>query len=324
VSTLFPGDGVVTSPATQPELVAEQLQHTAGAGETGMVRFFNLDLEGHGVGFAAIDPGLYLRHGGLRFSAGDRLTALELLDSAPSVVVPEDLAAAYGWRFGDHLSLPTVDGTADVIVEGVVEHSFPAGDGRESVLIGRNVARHLAGPLAAGFDDLLVAGGGADSALRTAAAGYGMQLVRVETIRESADAAVAHSVGLLLAVAVVTVLLAVLAVVTTLLVNIRQGMRDLGLLRAVGLSRRRARQLIRAEALLLALAGTVAGIAGGTLVALPMTRVIAGPGFAPEFSFPAMAALAAAAAILAISLLAAALPSRRVTSASIVAAVRHD
>ena len=171
---------------------------------------------------------------------------------------------------------------------------------------------------------MVAGGGGADSALRIAAAGYGMQLVRVDTIRESADAAVAHSVGLLLAVAVVTVLLAVLAVVTTLLVNIRQGMRDLGLLRAVGLSRRRARQLIRAEALLLALTGTVAGIAGGTLVALPMTRVIAGPGFAPEFTFPAAAALGAGLAILAIAVMAAALPSRRVTGASIVAAVRYD
>ena len=55
-------------------------------------------------------------------------------------------------------------------------------------------------------------------------------------IESDAREALQHSIGLLLAVAIISVVIAMLAVVNTLLVNARQGTRELALLRAVGLA----------------------------------------------------------------------------------------
>ena len=108
------------------------------------------------------------------------------------------------------------------------------------------------------------------------------------------------------------------------LVNARQGTRDLALLRAAGLSRRRALRLVLTEAGLLATTGTFLGVAAGCGLALPLLRAGSSPGFEPQFVLPLGTAAAALAAVVVGSLLAAALPARRASRAAIVSAIRHD
>src|SRR5581483_3301387 len=147
----------------------------------------------------------------------------------------------------------------------------------------------------------------------------GMQATPVSAVEAAARSAVDHSVALLGVFAWLAVVVAMLAVVNTLVVNVRQGAREVGLLRAVGLSRRSALRMVLAEAALLALSGTVVGVAVGCVLALPLLRASGGPGFSPAFVFPLGAVLASLAAVVAGAVLAVLVPARAVAGQSIVA-----
>jgi putative ABC transport system permease protein len=209
-------------------------------------------------------------------------------------------------------------------VAGIVDHSFPSGNGDESLIMDRNVAVRYFGDGAAGFDALDVVTTGSTSALMGTAASFGLSAVTVSDIRGSTERALQHALGLLLAVAIVAMVMSMMALVNTLLVNIRQGSRELSMMRAVGLDRSGARSLVLTEAAVLAASGAILGVATGCAVVVGMLRAVATPGFAPSFAFPLVAAIAVVVAVVGGSVIAALVPAIRVARTSIVAAIRQD
>ncbi|HEV7677711.1 MAG TPA: ABC transporter permease [Candidatus Dormibacteraeota bacterium] len=325
VNHLFIGDVLVRSPVAQPDAVADTVAKASGVRSLTPIRFVTGTVGGQTVGIAAIDPGAYSGTSALDVS-GDHGAAVRALSNTaqPAMVVPRQLADLLGWNEGTHLEIATDAGTVGFVVTAVAAHTFPGGDGRESVVVGRATAQHTLGDVAIGFDLLDVSLGGATlAALRDVAASYGMQTLTVATVENAAQAAVDHSVALLSVFAWMAVVVAMLAVVNTLVVNVRQGARDVGLLRAVGLSRRGAHRMVLTEAALLAFTGTVIGAGVGCLLALPLLHASSGPGFSPAFAFPLGAVVASLAAVVAGAVLAVLVPARRLTGQGIVAQIRH-
>jgi putative ABC transport system permease protein len=115
-----------------------------------------------------------------------------------------------------------------------------------------------------------------------------------------------------------------IAVVNTLLVNIRQGSRELSMLRAVGLDRGGAQRLVLTEAVVLAASGAILGVATGCAVVVGMLRAVSSPGFTPSFAFPITAAIAVASAVIGGSIIATLVPAIRVARSNIVTAIRQD
>jgi putative ABC transport system permease protein len=221
--------------------------------------------------------------------------------------------------------LLTSRGTVPFTVAGIVDHSFPSGNGEESLVMDRNVAVHYLGDTAGGFNDLDVqTTTGNASPVIASAATYGLSAVTVSDIRGGAERSLQHALGLLLAVAIVALVMSMVAVVNTLLVNIRQGSRELSMLRAVGLDRGGARRLVLTEAAILAATGAILGVVTGCAVVAGMLRAVSSPGFTPSFAFPLTAAIAVVAAVVAGSLVASLVPAVRVARSSIVAAIRQD
>ena len=179
------------------------------------------------------------------------------LENGPSFLEPAGLAAATGWTVGSQLPVETQKGVVYFTIVGVVSHSFPAGDGGESLVMADDLApdvfrrgcRRVRRPRGHHRgSEATIAGDRRE--LRNAA-------VPVSVIASDARDALQHSIGLVLAVAVISVLIAMLAVVNTLLVNVRQGTRELALLRAVGLGSRQAMRRVLTEAGLLAACGNL-------------------------------------------------------------------
>lgn len=81
---------------------------------------------------------------------------------------------------------------------------------------------------------------------------------------------VLSAVAVLLGVAVVVALFGIL---NTLVLAIAQRTRELGVLRAVGMTRRQLRRMVRTEALVTSIVGTVIGAVAGVGVAFAVTRV---------------------------------------------------
>ncbi|MFN2582166.1 MAG: FtsX-like permease family protein [Candidatus Dormibacteria bacterium] len=323
VSKLFVGDTVITSPVTQRDAVARAIDDSGTVELASELRLFAEPVGGATVGIAAIDPNVFRTHGALDLVTPDRATALTQLENGPDFIAPQQLAAASGWHVGTQLPVPTEHGAVFFTVVGIAAHSFPSGGG-ESLIMADDLARTYFGNTAAGFDDLLVVSKGAPQSVQQVAASYGAQAVAVGDIEQSARDALQHTVGLLLALAIVSVSIAMLAVVNTLVVNARQRTRELALLRAVGLSRSQALALALGEAALLALSSAVIGVAVGCVIALPMLRVSSSASFTPTFGFPAVTAIVLSAVVVAAAVLAALVPARRAAAASVLTALRQD
>ena len=327
IDDLFVGDVVVSSPATQSDAIATAILDVDGVDAVSPVRYLVGTVGDVPLTIAAVDPISYSGANRLDLVEGDRTAAFTELGAIPSALVPAELAQTLGWHPGERLNL-LVGGQqpATLTVAGVIAHSLPSGDNREAVLVGRSQAQALFGDTARGFDLLEVTAGSDAAAQRVAEAAstFGMRATAVATVRDAVHDALAHAIAILVALAWLAVTVAMLAVVNTLVASVRLGGRELALLRAVGLSRRRALRLLLTEAGLLAVTGIVVGVGTGCLASIPLLRVSGSPGFDLPFAFPVLGTVAAVAAILAGALLACIIPGRRTARASIVAAIRDE
>ena len=324
VSQLFVGDMVIHGPVTERDEIVAAIQHSRGVEHVTPLRFFSEPVAGAVEGITSIDPAAYQARGGLDVVTPARADALRLLEAEPSFLVPQQLASAAGWSVGDQLPVDTASGTVYFRVAVVLTHSFPAGDGGESLLMASDLARTYFGNQAAGFDDLVVSTNGNAADVHATANTYGLQAVLVSDIAAAARRSLEHAIGLLLALAIVTVAIAMLAVVNTLIVNVRQGTRELAILRAVGMSRRQALRMVLGEAALLAATAILVGVGAGCLIALPMLRVSATAAFAPGFAFPTGMAVALGVVIIATAVVAVFGPARRAVRASVLSALHHE
>jgi putative ABC transport system permease protein len=118
------------------------------------------------------------------------------------------------------------------------------------------------------------------------------------------------------------VFVSIFGIVNTLVLTIHERTRELGLLRAVGMSRRQVRRLVRYESVITALIGGVLGSALGVFLAAVVSRPIADEGFVlkiPVGSIIAFLILAALAGVLA-----AIPPARRASRLDVLDALAYE
>ena len=112
-----------------------------------------------------------------------------------------------------------------------------------------------------------------------------------------------------------SVIIALIGIVNTLSLSIFERRRELGLLRAVGMSAREVRRMIRLEAVQMSVLGTIMGMLGGTFLAWTLIRA-ADFGGGLRFDGVRLAIIAAAGVL--VGLVAALIPTRRVTRLDIL------
>lgn len=323
ISNLFIGNVLASSPVTQGDAVASAIASSPGVSRATPLRLLSETVAGASEGVAAVDPGAFAAYGGFDVVSPNRTQALAELEDGPSFLEPAGLAAATGWTVGTQLPVQTAQGTVYFTIAGVISHSFPAGDGGESLVMADDLARTYFGSAAAGFDDLVLTTG-STATVEATVASYGMQAVPVSVIAADARDALGHSIGLVLAIALIAVLIAMLAVINTLVVNVREGTRELALLRAVGLGSRQALRRVLTESGLLAAAATLIGIGAGCIMALPMLRATTTPEFVPEFGFSFETVAILIAVVVLGAVVATIGPARRAVRTSVLSALRHE
>jgi putative ABC transport system permease protein len=116
------------------------------------------------------------------------------------------------------------------------------------------------------------------------------------------------------------VIIAVLGIINTLALSVIERTREVGLLRAVGLSRRQLRRMVRLESVIVAVLGAVLGVAMGIVFGVALQRAIADEGVdvlaIPWLQLTLFVALAAVAGVLA-----AVLPARRAARLDVLDAI---
>jgi putative ABC transport system permease protein len=128
--------------------------------------------------------------------------------------------------------------------------------------------------------------------------------------------------GLIYALLSLAVIISIFGIVNTLVLTIHERTRELGLLRAVGMSRRQVRRLVRYEAVITALIGGILGALLGIFFAAVVSRPLADEGFVlkiPLGSILIFLVLAALAGVLA-----AIPPARRAARLDVLEALAYE
>ena len=134
--------------------------------------------------------------------------------------------------------------------------------------------------------------------------------------------AIDQVLGLVTVLLLMTVVVATLGIANTLALSMLERTREIGLLRAVGMTRRQLRAMVRGEALLVAALAVLLGAVLGTGLAAVAVRVLGGPAMSPEFPPAQLAAVVALAA--ATGLVAGAVPARRAARLDVLRAIAAD
>ena len=279
----MPGDLILTSirPVGLDEAVVTDLQAVDGVARISPVATFEVAYQGVRLDAAAVVGSDLAADGRLSFVTGDRAAALAALDGAGSVVLPGSVADRLSLRVDDVMAFVTVDGRPIALrVAGIAERTLPGRAG-ETILVGWTDARAF-GVLGADFFAVRYAAGSTaaqHSALETLAGERALEPNTLGRVQQAVSDALGRVFGLFDALALVAVLVAALGIVNTLTMNVVERVREIGVLRATGMTRRQVGRMVVVEAGILGLVGAILGAATGLLVAVAM--VLIGGGNAP-------------------------------------------
>jgi putative ABC transport system permease protein len=120
----------------------------------------------------------------------------------------------------------------------------------------------------------------------------------------------------------VALIIALMGIVNTMALSVLERTREIGLLRAVGMSRSQVRSTIRREAIMIALYGVLFGLLLGSVVGWSVARTMSTLGVDRVAFAPGRLAMYAAIGIIA-GIVSAALPARRSARLDVLEALRH-
>jgi len=141
-------------------------------------------------------------------------------------------------------------------------------------------------------------------------------------LRKSVEAQLDQLLAIITVFLGLSLLIAVLGITNTLALSVYERTRELGLLRAVGMTRRQLRRMVRWEAVIIALFGGLLGVAMGVLFGLAAIAAIPET-FVDVVSVPVAKLLQYLVVAGVFGLLAAILPARRAARLNVLEAISH-
>jgi putative ABC transport system permease protein len=129
-------------------------------------------------------------------------------------------------------------------------------------------------------------------------------------------------IGLLYVLLALSVIVSLFGIVNTLVLTVFERTREIGMLRAVGLTRRQTRRMIRHESIVTSLIGAVLGIVVGFFLAILVTHALSDEGIV--FAVPYTSIVFFVIAAIIVGLLAAIWPARRASKLNVLEALQYE
>ncbi len=304
--------------------LAERLGRLPEVKAAAGVRQAFAQIGGTAADLLAIDPATYGKIVDLDLTHG----RLEDLDH-DGIAVRDTVATARGWSVGDRVPVRFAQtGDQQLTVAAIYRARNVAGD----YVVGDYVvglAAHQANVadrfdtsvLVAKADGVSVAD--ARAAIEQVTAEYPTAKLQDQTEYKQAQAAqIDRFVNLVYVLLALAVLIALLGIANTLALSIFERTRELGLLRAVGMTRRQLRSMVRWESVIIALLGAFLGLAIGLFSGWAMVTAVADEGAMLQLPAGQLAAVALIAALA--GMLAAVVPALRASRLNLLAAIATE
>jgi putative ABC transport system permease protein len=316
-------DFILTSPTFSgfSTAAADDMRPVPGVEVVSEVRQGQLRIGGSSDYLSGIDPSSFSGVANADLVSGSFVD----LARPDSIAVFDDVAADHGWTVGDRVDAEfPATGTQRLEIVAIYSEQGVLGNYAASIpTFEEYVAQQL---------DIMVlikAAPDADPAtvqrgLTEALRPYPNIEVQDQTaFKDKYSSFLNQVLNLLTALLLMAVIIAVFGIVNTLSLSIHERTRELGLLRAVGMTRRQTRSMVRWEAVLIAVMGALFGVVIGILFGWAMQQALAPQGFTelgiPGAQIAIYVVLAAVAGVLA-----AIMPARRAARLNILEAVAYE
>jgi putative ABC transport system permease protein len=148
------------------------------------------------------------------------------------------------------------------------------------------------------------------------------EVLNQQELKEDREEQVGLLVNLVYALLALAIVISILGVTNTLALSIYERRRELGMLRAIGMSRRQVRTLIRYESVITALIGAILGMVLGILFATLIAQPLSDEGF--TLSYPLGQLLAILVLAAAVGVIAAILPARRAARLNVLESLQYE
>ena len=304
---------------------ASRLQAIPGVGEISTLRFADSQVNKQAISLLGINPETYPIVSGLDFKQGNQ-AAYAALAKGRNMIVNGAFIALTGVKVGDTVNLSTPKGPqgytivalatdlldAKVVTGFISQANLAADFGRtEDVFLQLNLK-----PGAQAVD--------VDQQIKAVAAAYPQfTVVAGKSYIAQMEGLVNAIFGGLYFLLAFLALPSLIAMLNTLTINVLERRREIGMIRAVGATRKQVRRMVVAEALLLACIGTAFGIFSGMYLGYVIVRAL-GSLFPMQYSFPLAGVLTGIAIGLLFGALAAVIPARQASRLQVVEALRYE
>jgi putative ABC transport system permease protein len=149
-----------------------------------------------------------------------------------------------------------------------------------------------------------------------------VETLNQQELKDNQEEQIQQLLGLVYVMLALAIVISLLGIVTTLALSIHERTRELGMLRAVGMSRKQVRRLVRYEAVITALIGAVLGTILGVIFATLVSRPLADEGF--ELSYPIVTLVILLILAALAGVLAAIWPARRAAKLDVLRALAYE
>lgn len=324
LDTAFHGELVLDSGAYgfggfSPGLAEEVGQLPEVAAASG-VRVAFTDIDGGQEDLLALEPGAVEQMFDIGVSEG---TITDL--GANEVAVLREVAEEDDLQLGDTVEVTFAEtGVQPLQVAVIYDEAQPAGRYLVATeVFEANVPERFDFQVYVDLADGVDLEQGRQAVEQVAAAHPNAEVQDAEQFQDSIAAEIDTILNIVYALLALAVLIALLGIANTLALSIFERTREMGLLRAVGMSRRQLRTSIRWESVLVALLGTSLGLAIGVGFGWVLVEAMRDDGVTllriPVASLAVITALAALAGVLA-----AVLPARRAARLDVLAAIGEE
>ncbi len=308
-----PSNGFGGLPITLSDEVAAlpEVEQATGLG------FATVTLDGEGRFVQVLNPATASGLIDLEMVLGDQ-TQL----SPNGVIVSNNRATTEGWQLGDTLDVGLVDGTVKTLN---IEGTFVPNGFFGSYVINRDLFADTNNTL---FDTIIyvnIRDGVSDDDARAALAtvstdrGLGTLQSRQEFI-DAQSGQINQILGLIYGLLALSIVIAVVGIVITLLLSVFERRREIGLLRAVGMTRSQVRTTVRWESVITSMFGAVVGVVLGIVMGLVLIVVLADDGLA-AFSLPVSSTVVILVLSFIVGVLAAVYPAWKATRVDIMQSI---
>ena len=143
-----------------------------------------------------------------------------------------------------------------------------------------------------------------------------------QELKESREEQINQLVMLVYALLVFAILISLFGIANTLALSIHERTRELGMLRAIGMSRRQVRTMIRYEAVITALIGGILGMVLGLIFAALIAQPLKDEGFTLSYPVGSLVVILVIAALAGV--LAAIQPARRASRLDVLESLQYE